>query len=161
MIYKHFATQWYTAFLAPAFLLQWLNEEICLYEHFCCWAPVNNSNRGLARCTIQVSLWLYELCDVQHWRCCIPSATVYRTLLFLVLSVSLPILLIINIFVMVITGITDMFVMVITGITDMFMFMATPLIARFMGPIWGPPGADRTKVGPMLAPWTLLSELHS
>ena len=33
------------------------------------------------------------------------------------------------------------------------------LIARFMGPTWGPPGADRTLVGPMLAPWTLLSGL--
>ena len=30
-------------------------------------------------------------------------------------------------------------------------------ITRFMGPTWGPPGTDRTKVGPMLAPWTLLS----
>ena len=30
-------------------------------------------------------------------------------------------------------------------------------IARFMGPTWGPSGADRTQVGPMLAPWTLLS----
>ena len=26
-----------------------------------------------------------------------------------------------------------------------------------MGPTWGPPGADRTKVGPMLGPWPLLS----
>ena len=33
----------------------------------------------------------------------------------------------------------------------------TALIARFMGPTWGPYGADRTQVGPMLAPWTLLS----
>ena len=33
------------------------------------------------------------------------------------------------------------------------------LIARFMGPTWGPSGADRTQVGPMLAPWTLLSGL--
>ena len=32
------------------------------------------------------------------------------------------------------------------------------LIARFMGPTWGPSGADRTQVGPMLAQWTLLSE---
>ena len=32
-----------------------------------------------------------------------------------------------------------------------------PLIARFMGPTWGPSGADRTQVGPMLAPWNLLS----
>ena len=31
------------------------------------------------------------------------------------------------------------------------------LIARFPVPIWGPYGADRTQVGPMLAPWTLLS----
>ena len=30
-------------------------------------------------------------------------------------------------------------------------------IARFMGPPWGPPEADRTQVGPMLAQWTLLS----
>ena len=26
-----------------------------------------------------------------------------------------------------------------------------------MGPTWGPSGADRIQVGPMLAPWTLLS----
>ena len=32
-----------------------------------------------------------------------------------------------------------------------------PLRARFMGPTWGPSGTDRTQVGPMLAPWTLLS----
>ena len=32
-------------------------------------------------------------------------------------------------------------------------------IVRIMGPIWVPPGADRTQVGPMLAPWTLLSGL--
>ena len=31
------------------------------------------------------------------------------------------------------------------------------LITRFMGPTWRPSGADRTQVGPMLAPWTLLS----
>ena len=33
----------------------------------------------------------------------------------------------------------------------------TTLIARFVGSTWGPSGADRTQVGPMLAPWTLLS----
>ena len=38
------------------------------------------------------------------------------------------------------------------GSTDIY-----TLIARFMGPTWGPSGADRTRVGPMLAPWTLLS----
>ena len=31
------------------------------------------------------------------------------------------------------------------------------LIARFIGPTWGLSGADRTQVGPVLAPWTLLS----
>ena len=30
-------------------------------------------------------------------------------------------------------------------------------ITRFMGPTWGPSGADRTQVDPMLAPWILLS----
>ena len=34
--------------------------------------------------------------------------------------------------------------------------LTTPLKARFMGPTWGPSGADRTQVGPMLSPWTLL-----
>ena len=32
-----------------------------------------------------------------------------------------------------------------------------PLLARFMRSTWGPSGADRTQVGPMLAPWTLLA----
>ena len=36
-------------------------------------------------------------------------------------------------------------------------FSNIPLIARFIGPTWSPSGADRTQVGPMLAPWTLLS----
>ena len=34
---------------------------------------------------------------------------------------------------------------------------ATPLITSFMRPTWGPSGTDRTQVGLMLAPWTLLS----
>ena len=29
-----------------------------------------------------------------------------------------------------------------------------------MGPAWGPSGPDRTQVGPILAPWTLLSGMH-
>ena len=33
----------------------------------------------------------------------------------------------------------------------------TSLIARLMWPTWGPPGADRSQVGPILAPWILLS----
>ena len=36
---------------------------------------------------------------------------------------------------------------------------SSSLIARFLGPTWGPPGADRTQVSPMLATWTLLSGL--
>ena len=35
----------------------------------------------------------------------------------------------------------------------------TSLIARFIGPTRGPSGAYRTQVGPMLAPWILLSGL--
>ena len=38
--------------------------------------------------------------------------------------------------------------------------MQHSLIARFMGPTWGPSGTDRTQVGPMLAPGTLLSGLR-
>ena len=37
--------------------------------------------------------------------------------------------------------------------------LASSLIARFMGPTWGPSGADKTQVCLMLAPWTLLSGL--
>ena len=36
-------------------------------------------------------------------------------------------------------------------------FLKNTLITRSMGPTWGPSGADRTQVGPMLAPWILLS----
>ena len=32
-----------------------------------------------------------------------------------------------------------------------------PQIARFMGPTWGPPGSCQPQMGPVLAPWTLLS----
>ena len=37
-----------------------------------------------------------------------------------------------------------------------WLLLFTFLIARFMGPTWGPSGADKTQVGPMLVPWTLL-----
>ena len=30
-------------------------------------------------------------------------------------------------------------------------------ISKFMGPTWGPPGSWQPQIGPMLAPWTLLS----
>ena len=39
----------------------------------------------------------------------------------------------------------------------LLIFSADTQIARFMGPTWGPSGAGRTQVGPMLATWTLLS----
>ena len=35
--------------------------------------------------------------------------------------------------------------------------ISVTLIARFMGPTRGPSGADRTQVGPKLAPWAVLS----
>ena len=37
----------------------------------------------------------------------------------------------------------------------------TSQIPRFMGPTWGPPGSCRPQMGPMLAPWTLLSGIPS
>ena len=33
-------------------------------------------------------------------------------------------------------------------------------IAKFMGPTWGPPGSCRPQMGPILAPWTLLSGVY-
>ena len=36
-------------------------------------------------------------------------------------------------------------------------FLTTIQIAKFMGPTWGPPGSCRSQMGPMLAPWALLS----
>ena len=36
-------------------------------------------------------------------------------------------------------------------------FITMPQIAKFMGPTRGPPGSCRPQMGPMLAPWTLLS----
>ena len=38
------------------------------------------------------------------------------------------------------------------GISWQFNMASRHLKARFMGPTWGPSGADRTQVGPMLAP---------
>ena len=32
-------------------------------------------------------------------------------------------------------------------------------IAKFMGPTWGPPWSCRPQIGPVLAPWTLLSAM--
>ena len=37
------------------------------------------------------------------------------------------------------------------GKLEIWLLDRTSLIARFMGPTWGPTGADRTQVGPMLA----------
>ena len=39
--------------------------------------------------------------------------------------------------------------------------MKSPHIAKFMGLTWGPPGSCRPQMGPMLAPWTLLSGTFS
>ena len=36
---------------------------------------------------------------------------------------------------------------------------ASSQIAKLIGPTWGPPGSCRHQMGPMLAPWTLLSDV--
>ena len=41
--------------------------------------------------------------------------------------------------------------------TTVFVDGKAPQMAKFKGPTWGPPGSCRPKMGPMLAPWTLLS----
>ena len=47
--------------------------------------------------------------------------------------------------------------MLVRILTHWGLVMQYAQIARFMGSTWGPSGSDRTQVGPMLAPWTLLS----
>ena len=44
-----------------------------------------------------------------------------------------------------------------TSHENLFHITKTSLRARSMGPTWGPFGAARTQVGPMLATWNLLS----
>ena len=46
---------------------------------------------------------------------------------------------------------------VLQGFSD----VVTSQIAKFMGPTWRPPGSCRPQMGPMLAPWTLLSWITS
>ena len=45
-------------------------------------------------------------------------------------------------------------------VVELIDILVPSLIARFMAPTWGPSGADSTQVGPMLAPWTLLSGIY-
>ena len=40
------------------------------------------------------------------------------------------------------------------------LILISSLIEGFMGPSWGPPGADRTQLRPMLALWTLISGIY-
>ena len=42
-------------------------------------------------------------------------------------------------------------------LTSYLSHKAAAQITRFTGPTWGPPGSCRPQMGPMLAPWTLLS----
>ena len=44
----------------------------------------------------------------------------------------------------------------ITSVKIRFITVSS-LIAKFMEPTWGPPGSCRPQMGPILAPWTLLS----
>ena len=40
---------------------------------------------------------------------------------------------------------------------DVYIVSIHTQIAKFMGPIWGTPGSCRPQMGPILAPWNLLS----
>ena len=46
---------------------------------------------------------------------------------------------------------------IMTNLRIHSMVLLVTQIAKFMGPTWGPPGSCRPQMGPMLAPWTLLS----
>ena len=51
------------------------------------------------------------------------------------------------------------FEIIATYVRQNWVDVCISLKTRFMGPTWGPSGANRTQVGPMLATWTLLSGL--
>ena len=42
-------------------------------------------------------------------------------------------------------------------VENILQFWPRTQIAKFVGPTWAPPGSCRPQMGPMLAPWTLLS----
>ena len=44
-----------------------------------------------------------------------------------------------------------------TSIADQISMLSNPDSKVHGGPAWGPSGADRIKMGPVLAPWTSLS----
>ena len=48
----------------------------------------------------------------------------------------------------------------VTSATYLTNNLAISQIAKFLGPTWGPPGSCRPQMGPMLAPWTLLSGIR-
>ena len=54
-------------------------------------------------------------------------------------------------------GLADVYILSQTRLSLVQIMGKLTLIARFMGPTWGPTGADGTQVGPIFAPWTLLS----
>ena len=47
-----------------------------------------------------------------------------------------------------------------SGDTMSWSMRKTYKIAKFMGSTWGPPGSCRPQMGPMLAPWVLLSGIQ-
>ena len=49
------------------------------------------------------------------------------------------------------------FIIISYKIIHNWITVMTSQIATFMGPAWGPPGSCRPQVGPMMAPWILLS----
>ena len=62
-----------------------------------------------------------------------------------------------------VTAIIRNFIHIFDNVTKPFAIQhhlaSVSLIARFTGPTWGPPGSCRPQVGPMWAPWTLLSAM--
>ena len=54
-------------------------------------------------------------------------------------------------------GASEVIMKVPIGMTESTTQQSTPQIAKFMGPTWSPSGSCRSQMGPMLAPWTLLS----
>ena len=54
-------------------------------------------------------------------------------------------------------SITPPFALTITSLLLAHYWNISTQLAKFMGPTWGPPGSCRPQLGPILAPWAMLS----
>ena len=111
---------------------------------------------------IQLSLWnAFIQC---YWWCFLPLTVSRKSLFIMILCITI-LILHLNLFVVWRTHSLGMAMTynILHKIIDHKYIHHNNIntqIVKFMGPTWGPPGTCRLQMGPMLAPWTLLSGYH-